>query len=283
VAALLALTSSLFWGSADFLGGKLSRRVAPLAVVGGSQVIAFIALVPVITLLGAWSDPSGYLLWGIAAGLVGLTALVAFYAALAVGTMGVIAPIAATGVVVPVAIGLVAGERPATITYVGIAAAILGVVLASGPEVRGVEHDQARGGWPALLLALAAAVGFGLVLVLVAEGAEYSVGMTLLTQRATNTVVVLLLLVTIRSTGRLTRRDLPLLAAIGILDVSANAAFALSSTTGLLVVVSVLGSLYPVVTVLLARLLLGERLQRMQQLGVAVTLAGVALISAGLA
>lgn len=283
MAALLALTSSLFWGTADFLGGKLSRRVAPLAVVGGSQVIAFLALVPVVTLLGAWSDPSGYLLWGIAAGLVGLTALVAFYAALAIGTMGVIAPIAATGVVVPVAIGLAAGERPAVITYIGILAAILGVVLASGPEVRGVEQDRARGGWPALLLALGAAVGFGLVLVLVAEGAEYSVGMTLLTQRATNTTVVLVLLAVARSTGRLARRDLPLLAAIGILDVSANAAFALSSTTGLLVVVSVLGSLYPVVTVLLARVLLGERLQRLQQVGVVVTLTGVALISAGLA
>jgi drug/metabolite transporter (DMT)-like permease len=281
VAAILALASSVLWGSADFLGGTMARRVAPLAVVGGSQAVAFVLLVPFTILVGAWDDPTGYLPWAIAAGVVGFLALGAFYAALAVGTMGVVAPVAATGVVVPVAVGLLSGERPGAAAYVGIVVAVLGVVLASGPEVRAVEQHEARGGWRALVLAGIAAVGFGLVLVLVAGGAESSVPMTLLVQRATSVVVVLGLVVVLRRRGGLTRRDLPMLAAIGVLDVAANGTYALASTTGLLAVVAVLGSLYPVVTAALARIVHGERLQRVQLVGVVLALAGVALIAFG--
>jgi drug/metabolite transporter (DMT)-like permease len=195
--------------------------------------------------------------------------------------MGVVAPVAATGVVVPVAVGLLSGERPGAAAYVGIVVAVLGVVLASGPEVRAVEQHEARGGWRALVLAGIAAVGFGLVLVLVAGGAESSVPMTLLVQRATSVVVVLGLVVVLRRRGGLTRRDLPMLAAIGVLDVAANGTYALASTTGLLAVVAVLGSLYPVVTAALARIVHGERLQRVQLVGVVLALAGVALIAFG--
>jgi len=95
------------------MGGTLSRRLPAFIVVGASQAIALLVLVPVIFVLGATGDPTGYLPWGIAAGVLGMVSLVAFYEALAVGTMGVVAPIAATGVVVPVAIGLGQGERPA--------------------------------------------------------------------------------------------------------------------------------------------------------------------------
>jgi len=269
------------WGTADFFGGTLSRRAKSLAVVGGSQTLSLLAVVPLVLLLHAYRDPTGYLPWAIAAGLVGMASLVAFYAALAKGTMGVVAPIAATGVVVPVAIGLFHGDRPKVLQLFGIGLAILGVVLASGPEVRDVEQHSGRGGVRVLVLAGCSAVGFGLVLWLVSGGSHYSVGMTLLFQRVTSATLALVALAVARDVGGLTRRDVPLLAAVGFGDVLANGFFALSTRSGLLSVVAVLGSLYPVGTVLLARFVHGERMRPVQNVGVIAALGGVVLIAGG--
>ncbi len=279
--AVLALLSSGLWGTADFFGGLLSRRIRPFAVVGVAHMFALGAVLVLAVLVGAFGDDRAYLPWAVAAGVVGMLALVAFYWALAIGTMGVVAPIAATGVVVPVAIGLVQGERPSVWQLLGIVIAVAGVVLASGPEVRAVEHHEARGGWRALILALVAAAGFGVVLWLVAKGAESSVTMTLLTQRATSVTIVVVVALIARSAGGMHRRDLPMVAFVGFADVAANGLYAVASQEGLLSVVSVLGSLYPVATVALARTVLGERLTRAQDLGVAAALFGVVLIAAG--
>jgi drug/metabolite transporter (DMT)-like permease len=279
--ALLALLSSVIWGGADFLGGTVARRANAVAVVGASQVLSLLVVLPVALLSGAFGDPTGYLPWALAAGLVGMVSLMAFYSALAVGTMGVVAPIAATGVVVPVAIGFAKGDRPAAFQVFGVLLAVAGVVLASGPELRGVEQGQARGGARALGLALVAALGFGLVLWLLAEGGRYSVTMTLLCQRTASLVVVLVLLAAVRSTGGLVRRDVPLLAGIGIGDATANGLYTFATRGGLISLVSVLGSLYPVVTVLLARTFHGERMRRVQNVGVTLALGGVVLIAAG--
>ena len=281
MAALLALMSSATWGTADFFGGTLSCRAKSLAVVGGSQTLSLLAVVPLVLLLHAYRDPTGYLPWAIAAGLLGMASLVAFYAALAKGTMGVVAPIAATGVVVPVAIGLFHGDRPKVLQLFGIGLAILGVVLASGPEVRDVEQHSGRGGVRVLVLAGCSAVGFGLVLWLVSGGSHYSVGMTLLFQRVTSATLALVALAVARDVGGLTRRDVPLLAAVGFGDVLANGFFALSTRSGLLSVVAVLGSLYPVGTVLLARFVHGERMRPVQNVGVIAALGGVVLIAGG--
>ncbi len=279
--ALLALLSSGLWGLADFLGGTLSRRAHPFAVVGASQMFALAGILPIALVSGSFADPTGYLPWAVAAGLVGMGSLVCFYGALAIGTMGVVAPIAATGVVLPVAFGLAGGERPHPIQLVGVVAAVAGVVLASGPEIRGVESGQARGGVRALVLALLAAIGFGLVLWLIAKAAVYGVTMTLLTQRASSAVVVVVALIALRRAGGLAPRDLGLLAAIGAGDALANGLYALSSRSGLVSLVAVLGSLYPVVTVLLARTLHGERLRPVQNAGVILALSGVVLIAGG--
>ena len=244
--ALLALLSSVMWGAADFLGGTLTRRAHAVAVVASSQVLSLVAVLPFAVLTGALGDPTGYLPWAVAAGTVGMVSLIAFYAALATGTMGVVAPIAATGVVVPIFLGLLGGDRPHVLQLVGILAAVAGVVLASGPELRGVETGQARGGARSLGLALFAAVGFGLVLWFLAKGGRYSVTMTLLTQRSASLVVAVVLLVTVRSVGGLTRRDVPLLAVIGLGDATANGLFTLASRSSLVSLVAVLGSLYPV-------------------------------------
>ena len=281
MAALLALLSSLLWGAADFIGGTVSRRLPALLVVGASQLAGLLTVAVVAVAAGELDAPTGYLPWAVAAGLAGLGGLVAFYRALAIGTMGVVSPIAALGVVVPLAVGLGRGERPGAVQLVGIVVALLGVVLASGPELSG------RAGARPLLLAVAAAVGFGLALLFITEGAKTSTLMTLVTMRVTSVFVVALLLVSqvaarsCRTPVKLTARDLPLIAVVGIGDAAANFTFGWASTRGLVSVVAVLGSLYPVVTVLLARVVHHERLAAVQNAGVVAALAGVGLIAAG--
>lgn len=279
MAAVLALLSSLLWGSADFLGGSVSRRHRAALVVGVSQAVGLLAVLVVAGVAGAFGDDTGYVPWAMLSGIAGVVGLVSFYAALAAGTMGVVSPIAALGVVVPVLVGLARGERPGTLQVAGIVVAIAGVVLASGPELSG------RAGARPLLLAGVAAVGFGLALLAIAEGSRSSTVMTLVTMRTTSvTLLVAALLVALgrgfpRAELRLGRADLLLVALVGIGDVSANLTFGLASTRGLVSVVAVLGSLYPVVTVLLARVLHGERLGTAQTVGVAGALGGVALIA----
>ena len=331
-----ALLASVLWGTADFLGGAVSRRLPVATVVGASQLVALIGLLPLAAALGAFDEPTTYLVPGLFAGVAGLLALTAFYRALALGTMGVVAPIAALGVVVPVAVGLLQGERPGAVRLAGILVGIVGVVLASGPELSG-----GAGARP-LLLAVVAGLGFGAVLVLLAEGSEggstATVVMTLLTMRTASVALLVLALgggalrtairpaaevgratvgsppVEPSSSGgrasvgsapdgrpsvgaaaaagagqsaeaprplRVTRADLPVLVVIGAFDVGANGAFAVASQGALVSVTSVLASLYPVVTVLLARRFLAERLAGAQAAGVALALAGVALLAAG--
>ncbi|MGH8895371.1 MAG: EamA family transporter, partial [Actinomycetes bacterium] len=137
MAIALALLSSLLWGSADFLGGTISRRRAVALVVGTSQAAGLVAITLVALPAGALDDPAGYVPWAVASGVCGLVGLICFYAALAAGTMGVVSPIAALGVVVPVLAGLARGERPETVQVVGIVIAVVGVVLARGPELSG--------------------------------------------------------------------------------------------------------------------------------------------------
>jgi drug/metabolite transporter (DMT)-like permease len=275
VAVLLSLLASLCWGTADFLGGTASKRLPVAAVVAVSQTFALVGVLAVAVATKAYSADTGYLGWSLIAGVCGLVGLSAFYAALASGTMGVVAPIAALGVVVPVIVGLAQGDRPSALQGAGVLVAVVGVVLASGPEARG------RTGRRPMLLAVLAAGGFGAVIVCVANGARSDTLMTLLVMRAAS----VLLLVGVGLTGRVVMsagaRDLPLLATVGAGDVGANALFAVASTRGLLSVVSVLSSLYPAVTVLLARLAHAERMTRLQNVGVAAALVGVALIAGG--
>jgi drug/metabolite transporter (DMT)-like permease len=276
----LALLASLLWGTADFLGGTAARRLPATGVVAISQGMALLGLLVVAGATGAYDDPIGYLGWALAAAVVGLIALTGFYAALADGTMGVVAPIAALGVAVPVAVGVAQGDRPSGWQGAGLVIAVVGVVLASGPELR-TDPAGSRGGRRPLLLAVVAAIGFGTVLVCVSHGARTSTVMTLLVMRASSVGILVVLASAGQVQIRAKRSDLLLLAAIGAGDVGANAAMAVASTRGLLSVVAVLSSLYPAVTVLLARSVHEERMQRMQALGVAGALAGVVLIASG--
>ncbi|MCU1600389.1 MAG: protein of unknown function transrane [Frankiales bacterium] len=276
MSALLALLSSVLWGTADFWGGTASKRLHSLVVVGTSQAIALVVLVPLALLLG---DHVDHFWAGPAAGVTGLVGLGAFYAALAGGTMGVIAPVAASGALVPVVVGLVRGESPSTLQVAGIVVALLGVILASGPELSGGASPRP------LALAALSALCFGCVAVFVAEGSKGGEGAfvaTLLVMRCTSVGLLLLLAaVVLRAPLGVGRHDVPILTGVGLGDVAANATFAIASRSGLLSVVAVLASLYPVVTVLLARQIHHERLRPVQLLGAAGTLGGVALLASG--
>ncbi len=275
VAVVLSLLSSVLWGSSDFAGGLMSRRLPAFAVVGFSQASGLLATTAAALWIGGFAGPWAWLPWAVLAGIAGSTGLVCFYAALAAGTMGVVSPIAALGAVVPVIVGVASGEQPSALAAFGVAMALAGAIAASGPELRG-----ASGARPVVLAAIAG-VGFGAALTFVAYGAEHSAVMTLWGMRVTSVLGFTVAAVLTRSLGGVSARDLAPLVAIGLGDVGANLLFAIATQQGLVSVTSVLASLYPVVTVLLAWALLHERLQRVQQVGVVAALAGVALVSLG--
>jgi drug/metabolite transporter (DMT)-like permease len=275
VGIALALGSSLVWGSADFLGGLLSRRLPLGAVTVASQSAGFVALL-------VWLAASGFRLdgravaYGLAAGVGGGIGLAAFYKALALGTMSIVSPIAACGALVPFVLALATGERPATAAVAGALVALAGAILASIDEHRAPEAERRRG----VLLALAAAVALGFFIYFLGLGGRHGETLSALVGARVGSLSLLLAaaLVT-RAQLRLDARSWLRVALLGLLDTSANGLFALASARGYLSVVSVLGSLYPVVTVLAAHAFLAERISRVQRAGVVLALAGVAVVA----
>lgn len=273
---LLALASSAVWGTSDFFAGLKARTMAPPAVVAVTQGAALVALSAILLVRDTGFSPSfsgNGPLWSIAAGVAGAAGLVCFYTALASGTMGVVAPISSLGALVPVFLGLLTGEEPSVTAWVGMAVAVAGAALASGPELTGALPAR-----PVLLAAVAAAF-FGMALFCLDRGARFALLETLWTMRLTSVALFVVAGLVARSVGGTRVHDLPALTVIGLGDVSANALFAFSSSRGMVSVASVLGSLYPVATVFWARLVLGERLRRIQAVGVVMTLVGVVAIA----
>jgi drug/metabolite transporter (DMT)-like permease len=269
-----ALASSIVWGSADFAGGLLTRRLPPFGVTLVSQAAGFVVLVAAVAVRGEVGGRS--LALGVLGGVGGGIGLAAFYRALSLGTMSIVSPIAACGAVVPVVISIATGERPAALALAGAIAALAGAVLASVEERRGESPERAR----AVLLAVAAAVALGVFVYFLGLGSrEGDVLSTLFGARIGSLGALVVLAGALRAPVRVRRASLPAVAAVGLADVSANALFAVASSRGLLALVAVLGSLYPVVTVILAHVLLGERLTRTQKTGIGIALAGVVAIA----
>lgn len=181
--ALFALATCLLWGLADFGGGVLTRRIPALTVVVVSQSVAVVVLGAIVVVNRAWTEAGPLLWYAVAAGVVGPVAMLAFYKALALGPMGVVSPLASIGVVVPVGVGLVLGERPGLLQVTGIAVAVAGIVLAGGPELRGAPVRRR-----AIALTLVAAFGFGAVMALISEASTSLTGLflALFVQRVTN-------------------------------------------------------------------------------------------------
>ncbi|MEV4919522.1 DMT family transporter [Streptomyces tirandamycinicus] len=286
--ALFALATSLLWGLADFGGGLLTRRTPALTVVVVSQTIAVAVLGAIVAVTGAWSEAGPLLWYAVAAGVVGPVAMLSFYKALALGPMGVVSPLGSLGVVVPVSVGLLLGERPGVLQFAGIGVAVAGVLLAGGPELRGAPVQR-----QAILLTLLAAFGFGSVMALIAEASTTITGLflALFVQRVTNVLVGgAALYVSVRRGGRvlpedggpgLIVRSLPALAFVGLADVAANGTYAIAAQQGPVAVAAVLASLYPVVTALAARGVLKERLRAVQAAGAGLALVGTVLLATG--
>ncbi|HVY09467.1 MAG TPA: EamA family transporter [Mycobacteriales bacterium] len=277
MAIFLALLSSALWGTSDFCGGTLTRRRPAVTVTLLSELIGLSGVVVAAVATNAFDAASGYLGWGLLGAVAGSIGIVAFYQALATGTMGVVAPIASLGVIVPVAVGLVAGDRPSVLQDAGIVVAIAGVVLAGGPELQ--RGDGAPASARPLLLAMVAAVGFGVVFVALDHGARTSTVMTLLVMRGAAALMMAAVAALSATSLRVSKPDLPMLVVVGAFDVGANATFGYATRHGLLAVVAVLSSLYPAVTVVLARAIHAERLARIQLVGVVGAIGGVALIA----
>jgi drug/metabolite transporter (DMT)-like permease len=274
VSALLALLSALTWGTSDFFAGLKTKRHPAIVVVGWTQGLALVGLTAIVLVVRPGSVFGPTLPWAMAAGMAGMVGLLFFYTALATGTMGVVAPIASMGVVVPVVLGVATGDAPSRLAWIGMAVAVVGILLASGPELSGAVSPRP------VFLAVGAAVSFGFSMFSINRGAQTSTLLTLWTMRATTVAVLVALALIVRSVGAVERAEVPGLAAIGATDALANGLFGWASSMGQVSVTSVLGSLYPVATILLARVLLGERLRRIQQIGVVTALTGAALIAA---
>jgi drug/metabolite transporter (DMT)-like permease len=275
----LALGSSVIWGGADFLGGVQSRRRPVLVVLLWAQVTAVLIAVVVAAASRDALPSAAAAAWAAGAGAAGIAALAAFYRGLAIGTMSIVAPVSATGAAVPVLVGLVRGEHPSALQVAGMVVAFAGIVLAAREPGGRLPPERARA---ALGLAAVAALGFGAWFTAVDRATELAgVPWTVLVTRATQALVLLLAAVALRSGGPGGVRGLAPLALVGVLDVTANGLYALATRHGLLSVVAVLGSLYPAMTVILARTVLHERVSRPQQAGVLAILAGVAAVSAG--
>ncbi len=275
--ALLALAASLSWGFGDFLGGVKARVLPSLTVLAASQPFGLAALGIAVAARGT-GIPGDEVAWAALAALFGTVGLFAFYRGMAAGAISVVTPIAAVAAGIPVIWGFaVSGDHISFLQAIGFVAAIGGSVGAS-LELRAKRTQIAAGvGWAVLAM-----LAFGAYYVPMHAAASQDWLWPAFLFRCTSVTLVWSVVLVRRARPAGLRGHWPALIAIGFLDTGGNALYAAASSShGLISVVSVLASLYPVVTVLLARLLLGERVQRTQDVGVAVTLVGVVLIAAG--
>jgi uncharacterized membrane protein len=234
------------------------------------------AIALVIAVVRAESVPTGTdLMLSVAAGLAGGIGITALYRGLAVGRMGIVAPV--TGVMaalLPVVAGIATEGVPASLVLVGIGLAIVAVVLVS-------RIDDGGGGRSGIELALVAGVGLGAFSVLVAQVSDGHAFGPLTVIRATEAVLIVGVILVTRAAWRPPGRLLPAIAGVGVLDRAGNGAFILAAQAGALAVAAVLSSLYPVTTVLLATLFLKERVTRSHAVGIGLAVAAVACIAAG--
>ena len=228
---LLALTASLSWGLGDFLAGQRTRRLPVVTVLVVSQAAGLATIALVVAVRGVGAPDARHLVYGALAGLFGAIGLAALYRGLAVGPMSIVAPISATAAIVPVASGLVAGERPSPAQAAGIVLALAGVVLASRTQGADGRHGSRAEG---VGLALVAALAFGLLLVALGEASEGDPYWGTLAMRGTSFSLLVLAALALRPSFALRERDLPVLLLIGVLDTAGNALFAVATTKSLL-------------------------------------------------
>ncbi|OLD99375.1 MAG: hypothetical protein AUG91_06985 [Actinobacteria bacterium 13_1_20CM_4_69_9] len=275
-AIVLALGASLSWGFADFFGPLQGRKLGALRTLVYVQLGGLMGIAVIVAV--RWIGPqSSVALLAIPAAISGTLGLFAYYRGIAVGAISIVAPIAGVSAVVPVIVGIASGESPSAWQLAGMACALMGVFLAARePRSSGDSRIAAGVG-----LAILAAIGFGGYFPFMHAAGNADFWWASLIFRIASTSVIMLAVVVTRPNIVVPGRVLPWLALIGFGDMFGNLLFAAASTSGLVSVTSVLASLYPIVTVVLARIVLSERVARSQEAGIGLTLAGVVLISAG--
>jgi drug/metabolite transporter (DMT)-like permease len=278
VGIAFALAASACWGSADFVGGLKAKSYSALAVLFTIEVSGLVVAAVVMAVAQDPWPSTRAVLCALGAGTAGIVALGAFYRALAIGTMSIVAPISATGVALPVVVGIATGDRPSAVVVAGLLVTTLGVILASR-EIH-EDEDTAAAGRASIVLALLAALGFGTYFIGADVAADDSVLWTVLLGRSVAVPVVGLAVLS-RSAALPRGGDLLVLCAAGAGDLFATALYGFANTHGDLSIVSVVGSLYPIATVALARAVLAERVRTVQAVGVMAALTGVALIAVG--
>lgn len=285
MAAVLALVAALAYGTGDFFGGLAARRLPPAAVVVRSNAVGLLGLLVALPIVGHDHLAPRDLVYGALGGTAGAVGVLLLYRGLAQGTMSLVAPItAALSAVVPVSVGIAGGERPSAVALVGIPLALVAIVLLSrDPDGAG----SATGLSPTLLAtSIGAGLGFGLFFVAIDQAGDDAGLWPVVAGRGASVsifVVVAAVSASARVGGPSARIGTTpaLLVACGLLDAGANALFLLATHQGMLTLVAVIGALYPASTLLLARVVLDERLARPQLGGVALAGIAVALVSAG--
>jgi len=271
------MAGALGWGVGDFMGGVASRRLAVVTVLAISQAAGLVAVYIWVALSGD-AFPGVEQIWPAAAGgVLALVGLAALYRAFALGAMGIVAPISAAAPIVPLAVDAARGRVPNTVEWIGVALVLTGIVVLSLEHSTDGRQRIAAGAG----LAVVAALGFGLFFVGIDAGADQSASWAVAAARTASVPIAVIAALVSRTPLVAPRRMLPLLVAVGLFDTGANICVAAATTRGAVGIVAVLSSLYPIVTIVLAWLVLGERLGTAKRIGAAVALAGAALVATG--
>ncbi len=270
---LFGLAAALSWGSGDFSGGLASRRSSPASVIIAAYAAGFVLLIALALIRREQVPSSLDLMWGGLAGIVGAIGLAAFYQALASGRMGIAAPVSAVmTAALPVFFNIFVQGPPGGLQIIGFVMALLAIALISRPE-------GTKGRPEGIGLALLAGCGFGAFFILISRVNSTSVFWPLAMARFTS-VLFLLIVVRVRGQQMLPKRALlALVLTAGVLDALGNVFFLLAAHIGRLDVAAVLSSLYPAATVVLAAIVLRERVTRIQGIGILLALLAVPLIS----
>jgi drug/metabolite transporter (DMT)-like permease len=278
VALSLSLAACFGWGVADFLGGLKSRQLSVFSVLLVSSFFGLGTLLVIVWFRGVAPPNDPALLLAVAGGLAGVAAMFFLYRGLSIGSMAIVAPISASGVILPVIVGLAAGDSPTLLQKIGMAAAIIGAVLASREKNNdGTGRRLATG----VGLAIGSAVAAGIFFVVMDLASEADPYWAAFLMRFSYFAVLIVIFLLRRPAVRVGKIHMPALVVLGICDALAGFAYALATTHGMLGLVAVVGALYPAVTVVLSMLILRERPQPVQFIGVVLAVGGVTFISAG--
>ncbi len=272
----LSIVACFGWGIADFIGGFKSRDLPTLSILFVSTITGIILLAGLIILLGVPLPRDPALFYAIPAGFIGLFSMFLLYRGLAVGSMSILAPISATGVTLPVIWGILWGDDLSGLQLIGIVAAILGSLLAAMEKEKNHSNKRLTKG---IGYAVSAAVFIGFYFIFMDMAAAHNPVWASIIMRSSTLLFLIPILYLARLPMGVGKTNLPLIMLMGSVDTIAAFSFAIATSKGMLSQVAVISCLYPAVTALLSAIVVQERIQKIQSLGVMFAITGIVLIS----